>query len=135
VRQFTPCSLTIYFSLTTNQPPAISQQYFSLRTNQHQPPAKRIGCQFFGLSQKGYAAYLKILTSELNVSSFASTGFAITYPFLVGASTFSAADTDMASEKLVTPFTDQPASQIPQARSNDRKAQAHSFDSFRRRRA
>jgi hypothetical protein len=27
------------FSLRTNQPPATSQQYFSLRTNQHQPPA------------------------------------------------------------------------------------------------
>jgi hypothetical protein len=26
-------------SLGTNQPPAISQQYFSLRTNQHQPSA------------------------------------------------------------------------------------------------
>jgi hypothetical protein len=29
------------FSLKTNQPLATSQQYFSLRTNQHQPPAKR----------------------------------------------------------------------------------------------
>jgi hypothetical protein len=28
-----------YFSLRTNQTPAISQQYFSLRTNQHQPSA------------------------------------------------------------------------------------------------
>jgi hypothetical protein len=28
-----------YFSLRTNQPPAISQQYVSLRTNQHQPSA------------------------------------------------------------------------------------------------
>jgi hypothetical protein len=28
-----------YFSLRTNQPPATSQQYFSLRTNQHQPSA------------------------------------------------------------------------------------------------
>jgi hypothetical protein len=28
-----------YFSLRTNQPPAISQQYFSLKTNQHQPSA------------------------------------------------------------------------------------------------
>jgi hypothetical protein len=28
-----------YFSLRTNQPPAISQQYFYLRTNQHQPSA------------------------------------------------------------------------------------------------
>jgi hypothetical protein len=27
------------FSLRTNQPPTISQQYFSLRTNQHQPSA------------------------------------------------------------------------------------------------
>jgi hypothetical protein len=40
-----PCSLGLsatsqqYFSLTTNQPPAISQQYSSLRTNQHQPTA------------------------------------------------------------------------------------------------
>jgi hypothetical protein len=32
-----------YFSLRTNQPPAIRQQYFSLRTNQHQSPAKRTG--------------------------------------------------------------------------------------------
>jgi hypothetical protein len=31
------------FSLRTNQPPAFSQQYFSLRTNHHQPPAKRTG--------------------------------------------------------------------------------------------
>jgi hypothetical protein len=28
-----------YFSLRTNQPPATSQQYFSLTTNQHQPSA------------------------------------------------------------------------------------------------
>jgi hypothetical protein len=28
-----------YFSLRTNQAPATSQQYFSLRTNQHQPSA------------------------------------------------------------------------------------------------
>jgi hypothetical protein len=28
-----------YFSLRTNQPPAIRQQYFSLRTNQHQSSA------------------------------------------------------------------------------------------------
>jgi hypothetical protein len=41
----TPCSLGLsaisqqYFSLTTNQPPATSQQYSSLRTNQHQPSA------------------------------------------------------------------------------------------------
>jgi hypothetical protein len=34
-----------YFSLRTNQPPATSQQYFSLRTSQHQPPAKRTGCE------------------------------------------------------------------------------------------
>jgi hypothetical protein len=27
----------VRLSLTTNQPPAISQQYFSLGTNQHQP--------------------------------------------------------------------------------------------------
>jgi hypothetical protein len=39
------CSLVLsatsqqYFSLTTNQPPAISHQYFSLRTNQHQSSA------------------------------------------------------------------------------------------------
>jgi hypothetical protein len=30
-----------YFSLRTNQPPATSQQYSSLRTNQHQPSATR----------------------------------------------------------------------------------------------
>jgi hypothetical protein len=30
-----------YFSLRTNQPPAIRQQHFSLRTNQ--PPAKGTG--------------------------------------------------------------------------------------------
>jgi hypothetical protein len=40
-----PCSLGLsaisqqYFSLRTNQPPTTSQQYSSLRTNQHQPPA------------------------------------------------------------------------------------------------
>jgi hypothetical protein len=28
-----------YFSLRKNQPPATSQQYSSLRTNQHQPSA------------------------------------------------------------------------------------------------
>jgi hypothetical protein len=32
-----PASST--FSLRTNQPSATNQQYFSLRTNQHQPPA------------------------------------------------------------------------------------------------
>jgi hypothetical protein len=43
--QLAACSLGLsaisqqYFSLTTNQPPATSQQYFSLRTNQHQPSA------------------------------------------------------------------------------------------------
>jgi hypothetical protein len=40
-----PCSLGLsvisqqYFSLRTNQPLATSEQYFSLRTNQHQPSA------------------------------------------------------------------------------------------------
>jgi hypothetical protein len=29
----------VLFSLTTNQPPSTSQQYFSLGTNQHQPSA------------------------------------------------------------------------------------------------
>jgi hypothetical protein len=39
-----PCSISLsaisqqYFSLKTNQSPTISQQYFSLRTNQHPPP-------------------------------------------------------------------------------------------------
>jgi hypothetical protein len=42
--RFTACSLGLsaisqqYFSLRTNQPPATSQQYFYLRINQHQPP-------------------------------------------------------------------------------------------------
>jgi hypothetical protein len=42
---FPPCSLGLsaisqqYFSLRTNQPTATSQQYYSLGTNQHQPPA------------------------------------------------------------------------------------------------
>jgi hypothetical protein len=41
----TACSLGLsaisqqYFSLRTNQPPTTSQHYFSLRTNQHQPSA------------------------------------------------------------------------------------------------
>jgi hypothetical protein len=44
-RLLPPCSLFAclisqqYFSLRTNQPPATSQQYSSLRTNQHQPSA------------------------------------------------------------------------------------------------
>jgi hypothetical protein len=33
-----------YFSRRRSQPPAINQQYFSIRTNQHQPPGKRTGC-------------------------------------------------------------------------------------------
>jgi hypothetical protein len=34
-----------YFSLRTNQPPTIGQQYFLLRkiSTSHQPPAKRTG--------------------------------------------------------------------------------------------
>jgi hypothetical protein len=34
-----PATSQQYFSLTTNQPPTTSQQYFFLRTNQHQPSA------------------------------------------------------------------------------------------------
>jgi hypothetical protein len=36
-----------YFSLRTNQPPAISQQYFLSEqiSTSHQPPAKRTGCE------------------------------------------------------------------------------------------
>jgi hypothetical protein len=34
---------TVYFS---QNKPVTSQQYFSLRTNQHQPPAKRTGCGY-----------------------------------------------------------------------------------------
>jgi hypothetical protein len=43
--QLAPCSFGLstisqqYFSLRTNQPSAISQQYFSIRTKQHQPSA------------------------------------------------------------------------------------------------
>jgi hypothetical protein len=45
VYSWTACSFGLsaisqqYFSLRTNQPPAISQQYFSLTANQHQPSA------------------------------------------------------------------------------------------------
>jgi hypothetical protein len=47
--KLTPCSFGLsatsqqYFSLKTSQPPAISRQYFSFWTNQHQPWAKRTG--------------------------------------------------------------------------------------------
>jgi hypothetical protein len=37
--QNNPATSNQYFSLRTNQPPATSQQYFSLRTNQHQASA------------------------------------------------------------------------------------------------
>jgi hypothetical protein len=47
VKRMRPCALFAWLishqpavlSLTTNQPPATSQQYSSLRTNQHQPSA------------------------------------------------------------------------------------------------
>jgi hypothetical protein len=50
ITEYPPCSLGLsatrqeYFCLTSNQPLATSQQYYSLRTNQHQPPANRTGC-------------------------------------------------------------------------------------------
>jgi hypothetical protein len=57
----TPCSLGLSATLTTNQPPATSQQYSSLRTNQHQPPANRTGCKYELVNEVVQVEHLKLL--------------------------------------------------------------------------
>jgi hypothetical protein len=60
-----------YFSLRTNQSPAISQQYFSLTTNQHQPSATSQTNRLHVLESSSGARtnYMLIVTAMLNRSS------------------------------------------------------------------
>jgi hypothetical protein len=51
-----PSDHLFFERFSTNQPPTTSQQYFSLRTNQHQPPGKRTGC--IPLHQKAGQQYV-----------------------------------------------------------------------------